>query len=195
MTIENMPAAMLDVSALLSNTPHPEAPPGWLGSPFLSAFQINIDFGSHILMLNPPSTRLPVAKGTIVVPVTLRDGRIWANVTAPGAGTFSALIDTGAVGTLLPGAIADKLKLKSDKSSMIRANGKEGKAYTAIAPHLRIGKAEIKDVPVVFLDKDVPAGFDRGLGVLGMDFLSHFKVTISYAQKKMALIPVSPTTG
>ena len=193
--IENMPAALLDVAALLSNSPHPEAPPGWLGAPFLSAFQINIDFSSHILMLNPPSTRLPGGKDTIIVPITVRDGRIWTSVTAPGAGTFSALIDTSAVGTLLPGAIADKLKLRSDKSSVIRANGKEGKAFTAVAPRLRIGKAEIKDIPVVFLDKDAPAGFDRSLGVLGMDFLSHFKISISYAQKKMALIPVAPTTG
>ncbi|HLV80595.1 MAG TPA: retropepsin-like aspartic protease, partial [Chthonomonadaceae bacterium] len=139
--------------------------------------------------------RLPVVKGTIVVPITLRDGRIWTNVAAPGAGTFSALVDTGAVGTLLPGAIADKLKLKAAKSFVIRANGKDGKASMGVAPRLRLGKAELKDVPVVFLAADVPAGFDRSLGVLGMDFLSHFKVTISYAQKKMTLLPVSSTAG
>ncbi|HZT40683.1 MAG TPA: aspartyl protease family protein [Chthonomonadaceae bacterium] len=195
MTVENMPAASIDIAALLSNTPHPDAPPGWLGFPFLSAFQVTIDFSSHILALNPPNTRLPVVKGTVVVPISLRDGRIWANVTAPGAGTFSALVNTGAVGTLLPGAIADKLKLKSDNSSVIHVNGKDGKAFSATAPRLRLGKAELKDVPVVFLAKDVPSGFDRSLGVLGMDFLSHFKVTISYAQKKMALIPLPPTTG
>lgn len=195
MTVENMPAALLDVPALLSNTPHPDAPPGWLGAPFLSAFQVTFDFSSHTLILNPPNTRLPVVKGTVVVPLTLRDGRIWASVTAPGAGTFSALIDTGAVGTLLPGAIADKLKLKSEKSSVIRVNGKDGKASTALAPRLRLGKAELKDVPVVFLAPDVPDGFDRSLGVLGMDFLSHYKIAISYSEKKMALYPLAPTTG
>lgn len=191
--LDNVPVALLNFSALLSNTPHPDAPPGWLGWPFLSAFQVTIDFGSRSVVLNPPQDPLPSTRGTTIVPIKVREGHIWVKVTIPGARTFDALVDTGTVGTLLPGDVGDKLKLKPLDTMVIHTKGKEGKANLIQVPQIRVGKAEVKQADAVYLAAGTPAGLDRNLGILGIDFLSHFRVTIDYAKQKMALAPLLPT--
>src|SRR5262249_9641476 len=76
-TLNNVPAALADVFAMLSRVPRPDAPAGWLGSPFLSAFQVTFDFHNHIAVLGSPQAALPHPPGSVVVPITLKDGRVY----------------------------------------------------------------------------------------------------------------------
>jgi predicted aspartyl protease len=188
---QNVPAVLTDVLAMLSRAPaRPDAPTGWLGTPFLSAFQVTFDFHDHIALLGSPQMALPITPGTVVVPIIVREGRVYVRVAVPGVKPFLALVDTGAVGTLLPGEVAEKLKVKPTQVFTItRHDGKTAKAGLAVLPKLSIGKAEQHDVHAIFLASDAPAEFDRTLAILGMDFLSRYNVTISYAKQKMALSP------
>jgi predicted aspartyl protease len=189
-TLASVPAASLDLPALLSRAPRSDAPTIWLGGPFLSAFQVTFDFSRGVIVFNKPTAPLPNVRGTVTAPLKIQEGRIYTEVTIPGGKPFMALVDTGTVGTLIPGDVADKLKLKPVKTSVVTHDGSRvGRAGVAIVPRLRVGKAEIKSVPVVFLMADAPPGLDRTIAVLGMDFLGHFNVTINYARQQMALSP------
>jgi predicted aspartyl protease len=194
-TLENIVAARINPFQLISKSPRMVspgggAPEGWLGAPFFTAFQVSFDVMNHQVTLNKPNTPLPKEAGAIEVPFEIREGRIWVKVSVPKGKTFQAMVDTGAVGTLLPGEIAEKMGLKPiNIVTVTRGAGQEAKAALAVMPEFSLGKAKVKDVPVVFLAANAPAPFDRKLGVLGLDFLSHFVVTLDYGKKKMVLVP------
>lgn len=184
-------AAMLDVYPILSRAKRPDAPDVWLGMPFLSAFQATLDFTSQFLYLRPADSDLPKGPGIVVVPLTIRDGRIWVKVSAPPARPFMALVDTGTVGTLIPTEVAAKLKIAPVKMVTVsRQTGTQAKAGLVVLPKLNVGGAELKSVPAVFLASDAPPEFDTTMGILGLDFLRQYKVTIDVKKKKMVLAPL-----
>jgi len=185
--------AKLDACGAISRSNPPDAPQVWLGTPFFLAFQVTFDFSTRNILLNAPQAPLPKIPGTVVVPLTLRDGRLWVKASVPGAKPFTALVDTGTNGTLIPGELAAKLPGQPLRTfTLTLPNGKEAKAGLVTLPKLSVGRAEVENVRAVFLAADAPAEFDRSLAILGMDFLSHFKVTLNYARKQLALAPLSP---
>jgi len=112
--LENVPVAEVDVVSLLSRTPRPGAPIGWLGTPFLAAFQVTLDLAHRVCILDKPLAKLPA--GAIVVPMTLRDGHIFVPMALPKSKPFLAMIDTDTILTLVPATAAEKLKLVPWKS-------------------------------------------------------------------------------
>lgn len=189
-TFSDVGVVLTDVFALLSPRPHPDAPAGWLGTPFLSAFQVTFDFANQTVVLSPPKAPLPAEPGTITVPFANRNGQIWVKAAVPGGGRFDALIDTGTVTTLIPTAIAERLKQTPLQTFPItRGRGQETRACLIVAPRIRVGRVEATDIRAVFIAADAPPGFDRTLGVLGMDFLRRFRVTISFERGRIAFTP------
>ena len=138
--------AVADVPALLSRSPHPDAPAAWLGTPFLSAFQLTLDPPPlNSITLRKPSTKLPHPKQSTVAKIEMRDGRPYVQVSVPGAKPFWALIDTSAPGNSIPTEVADKLKLKPVKVEPVSwRDGKPGQAAVAVLPRLAIGKAGVE---------------------------------------------------
>ncbi len=193
--LENVPAAQLDVIALLSRTPHPDAPIAWLGTPFLAAFQVTFDLSHHVCTLEKPGAKLP--GGAMVVPMTLRNGQIFVSVTLPKSKPFLALLDTSTVLTLIPAAVGEKLKLPAlETAKLSGAGGKEVKAMLIQVPQIKVGQAEAQAMRVAYLSDDASPGFDRTTAVLGLDFLSRFKIVLNFAAKKVAFVPLtSPEPG
>lgn len=191
---QNTLAAVLNVPDLISLERLPDAPAFWMGTSLLYAFQAEFDFNNHTLTLNAPKTPFPKNSNTIVVPITIRDGRVWVKAVIPGAKPFLALVDTGTLGTLIPKDTASKLKFKSSiVVNISHKRGQDAKAVLATVPRLLVGKAEVKDVAVAFYTGQLPSDYDPTMGVLGLDFLSNFIVTIDFASSKMALTrPDSP---
>jgi hypothetical protein len=188
--LENVPVAQVDVVALLSHAPHPDAPGGWLGTPFLSAFQVTLDVSRKVCVLNRPLTKMPA--GAMVVPMTLRDGRIYVPVTLPKSKPFPALLDTSAVLSLIPASVGEKLKLPAVETFKLGgAGGKEVPATMIEAPTVTVGKAECKAMRVVYLSADSSPSFGRETAVLGLDFLSRFKMVLDFAAKKVAFVPLT----
>ena len=192
---ENIPAAIVDVAALLSRFPQPDAPAGWLGAPFLSAFNVTLDFRNHAVIFDKPTAPFPKEVG-ILVPIKVKEGRIYAKISIPGTKPFEALIDTGAVGTLIPTEIATKLKLKAtDTIAIVRPDGKPGKIARALVPKFSLGKLEMRGIHVAYYPADAP-GSDPNFAVIGLDILRRYRVTISYSKQQMffgPLISANPT--
>lgn len=191
--VSNVPVVITDVASLLSAAPHPDAPSGWLGTPFLAAFQVTFDFEHHVVVLTGPDSPAPNDKGAVIVPLEMRDGRPWVKVEVPPAKTFTALVDTGTMATLVPPDIAAKLKLKPGIVSHVRgANSQQSRIGYAVAPKVTVGKSDQADIPVAFLAPDAPPSFDRTFAILGVDFLERYRVTFNYAKKRMILAPLVP---
>lgn len=186
--LENVPVAQVDVVSLLSRAPHPDAPTGWLGTPFLAAFQVTLDMSRRICVLDKPLAKMPA--GAIVVPMTLRDGRIYVSVTLPKSKPFPALLDTGTILTLIPASAGEKLKLPALEVVKLGNAGKEVQATLIQVPAIAVGKAECKSLRVAYLSADASPGFGRETAVLGLDFLSRFKVVFNFAAKKVGFVPV-----
>jgi clan AA aspartic protease (TIGR02281 family) len=104
----------------------------------------------------------------VTLPVTINGTR----------GVF--ILDTGATLVALKKAFAQKASVVVDQSSTVQlhtangiADGKLGRAAT-----IQLRSLQAKDVPIVVED-DAKATFGDGIdGLLGMSFLSRFKVTI-----------------
>jgi predicted aspartyl protease len=190
--MQNVSVAQVDVVSLLSRAPHPDAPVGWLGTPFLTAFHVTLDLAHKVCILEKPQTKMPV--GAMIVPMTLRDGRIYVSMMLPKSKPFQAVLDTGAVLTLIPASVAEKLKLPALEVVKLSAVGEKPVQGTLIqAPLISVGKAECKALRVVYLSADASPGFGRETAILGLDFLSRFKVVLDFAAKKVAFVPLPVT--
>jgi len=111
---------------------------------------------------------VPRQRRPVTLPVTINGSR----------GVF--ILDTGATFVALKKAFAQKAAVVIDQDSTVRlhtANGiTDGKLGRAATIQLR--SLQAKDVPIVVQD-DAKATFGDGIdGLLGMSFLSRFKVTI-----------------
>ncbi len=190
--IEKIPAASMDVSKALSLTPHPDAPIGWLGTPFLNAVRITLDFDNHSIAFDSTQSVLKLEPGAVVAPLTVKDGRMYVKAMIPGSKPFLALIDTGTVGTLLPAAVVAQLGLKPAlQYTVARPNGKEAKAGLVFLPVISVGKADCRKTRALYLIPGSSTGFDPTLGVLGIDFLRRFRVTFDFSKKRMVLAPLA----
>ena len=183
-------ATILNLGAVFSPTNQPDAPQCWIGTPLLSAFQVTFDWKNDAILFDSPKADAPQSDDALVLPLTIKNGRISTRLTFPGAKSFFMLIDTGAPATILPLAAYDKLKIKPFHMQDIRlANGHKAKAAQLILPALNLSSATLKNLPVVSIAPDDPKDFDADFGLLGMDVLARYRVTINYARAKMTLIP------
>ncbi len=186
-------AVVVNAGELYLGTAPEDSPALWLGTPFLAAFQVTFDYTGHYISLDRPTAPLPKGNGAVTLPLEERGGRLYTRVTIPKGGTFSALINTGTMGTLIPASIAAKLKLNPSQTFNVKwTGGKQGKASLITLPELQVGRISQKDVPVLYFEANGDAAVDRTLGVLGADFLNHYKVIINMSRKKLTLIPPPP---
>ena len=100
-------------------------------------------------------------------------------------------IDTGASGLLISRSVADHAGLKQFSPTEVGGIGSQGKkdAYTTFADDIKIGSLEFKDCAVEVIGKGGVADSD---GLIGMDVLSHFLVTLDYPMRKLLLAPLPP---
>ena len=184
--ILNTPVALANVASFLSTKPHPDAPAGWLGTQFLSNYQVTFDFIQNAVTLSKPSAPFPKGGDTTIVPFVMVGERPFIKVSLPGSKPFLALLDTGSPGTLLPAEETEKLKLKPIRVDVVTQNsGKLGKAALVLIPKMNIGKLEWKGGRAVYLTSESAPEFDRKLSAIGMDFLSRYRVTINYMRKQI----------
>jgi aspartyl protease family protein len=98
------------------------------------------------------------------------------------------LLDTGATFVSLKNSFAQKAKVQIDPNSTVRLNTANG---TSTAKRGRVGTIQLrslqaKDVPVVVQD-DAKGIFGEGVdGLLGMSFLSRFKLTVDARNVKIS---------
>ncbi|MGC8666531.1 MAG: retroviral-like aspartic protease family protein [Chthonomonadales bacterium] len=182
----DVPCGVCDLYAGLSSKKSVGKPMIWLGYSFWGAAQITIDPAQHQLTFRKAGTPLP--KKAFIIPFDLNDGRIEVQVKANGRKPIAALVDTTAVGTLLPAAEGRALRLPSVAVyTASHPNGKKGKVTAIDLKELSIGSAKVNQVPALFVSEGDADGLDVGPAIVGTDVLLRFRVTIDYSMKKMAL--------
>ena len=90
------------------------------------------------------------------------------------------ILDTGATFVSLKSTFAQKAKVQVDASSIVRLNTANGAstAKRGRAGTIQLRSLQAKDVPIVVQD-DAKGTFGEGVdGLLGMSFLSRFKLTV-----------------
>ncbi len=100
-------------------------------------------------------------------------------------------IDTGAGGIVISRDAAKRAGLKAFSENAVGGLGDDGekKGYTAYADSIRIGELEFQNCAVQVTDNPGPADID---GLIGMDVLSRFLVTLDYPGHKLLLDPLPP---
>jgi predicted aspartyl protease len=104
------------------------------------------------------------------------------------------VIDTGAGGIVISGAVAERAGLKKLRESESGGIGDSGKvkSYIAYADHITVGALEFSDCEVEVIDQQNVAERD---GLIGMDVFSRFLVTLAYPDRKLILGPLPPRPG
>jgi len=104
-------------------------------------------------------------------------------------------IDTGAGGLVVSRTVAEHAGLKAFVENEVSGIGSEGekKAYSAYADKIHIGSLEFHDCMVEVINSRNVVGDSDGL--IGMDVLSGFLVTLDYPMQKLVLgpLPSRPT--
>lgn len=104
-------------------------------------------------------------------------------------------IDTGAGGLLISRAVAEHAGLKAFSQTEMGGIGDKGfkSGYTAFADSIRIGNLEFHDCSVQVVDsRNVVEDSD---GLIGMDVLSSFLVTLDFPMRKLLLGPLPARPG
>lgn len=99
-------------------------------------------------------------------------------------------VDTGASGILISRRVAERAGLKALSATDVGGVGDTGDkaAYTALVDNIRIGDLEFRDCEVTVEDSRYVAHDLDGL--IGMDVLSHFLVTLDFPARKLLLGPL-----
>lgn len=120
--------------------------------------------------------------GTIVVPALIN-----------GAADSRLLVDTGSSWTVLSPKLASQLELpvtvNTRRSIMMLAGGREIAMPRVRLASVKLGTATVENLYIGVYDV-FPATPDIH-GVLGMDFLRHFRVSIDQKRRRLVLTPLT----
>ena len=194
--LDRVPVGLINVLSLLSTSVSRrlDAPIGWLGAPFLSAFQVTFDYEKRYIVLDRADAKLPKDPTAITVPFELHEGRVMLKVSLPGARPFLALFSTSAPVAVIPTLAAQQARLKSiELLPFAQSGGKLGKVGRVVLPRVSVGKVTLEGMNAVFVAQDAPPELSRTMAVLGPDLLRHYKVTINYARHLIVFVPPPAT--
>jgi predicted aspartyl protease len=141
---------------------------------------------SGIAIPIPTASATAAAKNAVIVPVTLNGGSIIVPVTFNGTVSANLLLDTGASMTMISRRLASNLALPAIASGLISGIGGTINAQIARVDSIKVGDAEVGGMPVSIHDL---SRFPRFEGLLGMDFLGRFHVSVDSSKQVLVLTP------
>jgi hypothetical protein len=125
-------------------------------------------------------------KGSMIVPVMIIRNSIIVPVTLNRTLSANLLLDTGASMTMVSRRIATALALYATSSRQFSGVGGNVTAQIARVDSLKVGDAEVNGMPVSIHDLSQTPVFE---GLLGMDFLGRFQVSVDTAKRVLVLNP------
>jgi predicted aspartyl protease len=169
---------------------------GDLGYNFLKQFRLTIDFRVSELRLEdptrceycgpPPFAQLPMQLAHPAKPLILVQAQV------NGRGPFQFAIDTGTSTTAISAELARQLGLPARPIGIVTTGGAPVQMSATHIGTLSVGQAAMRDLDVIigeFLEM-LSQVLDRRLdGILGYNFLRHYKVAIDYPNESFRLFP------
>jgi predicted aspartyl protease len=111
-------------------------------------------------------------------------------VTVNGEGPFRFALDTGAASPVLSPDLAHRLGLRIDETKEAAGAGGRVQIELARVEHFALGEACRSDVPVIVtseMERIAAAVGDTLDGVVGFEFLRHFRTTVDYSRLVLVL--------
>jgi predicted aspartyl protease len=124
--------------------------------------------------------------GTISVPVVMNGASVIVSVTLNGELRANLGLDTGATITVVSQRIAKSLALSPFGTSKVGTVGGVITVPLARLRSLKVGDAEIHDLVVSIHDFSTDPRIE---GLLGLDYLKHFNVSLDARRKLLVLGP------
>lgn len=126
------------------------------------------------------------AGGAIMIPVKILAGHAIVPVTFNNSITANLMVDTGASRTMVSKRVARDLRLYSMGSGT--GYGVGGRITVGIArvESVKVGEVEIQNMPVSIHDFSPDPSYE---GLLGVDFLGRFHMSLDSAKQVMVLTP------
>lgn len=185
--------------------PPEERAEGFIGLSILSRFLTELDYKNALIRLDRSENRgapMPPAPGVTVTPFrTTQNGLISVETEFEGNQLVNAIIDSGASSTVLSQAAVERLKLrdqiiKGQTTSVIGAAGVTENVEMLLVRKCRVADAQQVNLRALVLDFGAineTSGFEQG-GIIGGDFLRHYRLTIDFNRAVLALTPHTPPT-
>ncbi|HWQ34212.1 MAG TPA: aspartyl protease family protein [Blastocatellia bacterium] len=214
--IDMVPAYIRTVH-VTSDTPENERADGYLGLSILSNYAVTLDYQSRMLTLDrttPRAEKTPAEAAAATEPVS-GDPAALLNIPVPIRSTSGGLasaeanlpkmerplnfiIDTGASVTVVSKAAVrrnglEDLKMPNERTRVIGAAGIEDGVESLALSSLTVNGLRQNNARALILDLDPvneTSGFEQH-GILGGDFLRHFKVQMDLRRYELRLTPQS----
>jgi tetratricopeptide (TPR) repeat protein len=183
--------------------PTGEKADGFIGLSVLSHFLTELDYKEARMRLDrsdagsSPKMSVP---GTTLVPFrTTQNGLISVETEFDGNSFVNAILDSGASSTVISAAAVERLNLsdqiiKGQTTSVIGAAGITENVQMLFIRNCRVADQKQSNLRALVLDFGAineTSGFEQS-GILGGDFLRHFRLTIDFNRALLALTPHSP---
>lgn len=183
---------------VLESFPNAPLVDGILGADFLQPFTMTFDYASSQLWLLPQgnlpmTTSVPQAGSSIgkAIPMRIVNNLILVQAVLNRREPVLLLLDTGASHTILTPATAERLGLyaadNAPKRTLIRGDGQTHTVPFVPCPVLQLGDAVVENL-LVGIAEVLPQASAVG-GLLGVDFLERFAVTLDRHARQLWLAP------
>ncbi|HLF82969.1 MAG TPA: aspartyl protease family protein [Blastocatellia bacterium] len=184
--------------------PAEERADGFIGLSVLSHFLTELDYKGARMRLDRSDNRsapLPAVPGVTLVPFrTTQNGLISVETEFDGNPFVNAILDSGASSTVISEAAVERLNLgdqiiKGQTTSVIGAAGITENVRMLFIRNCRVADQLQSNLRALVLDFGAineTSGFEQS-GILGGDFLRHFRLTIDFNRALLALQPHTPT--
>jgi hypothetical protein len=134
----------------------------------------------------PTGSVAAAPRGAVIVPVNFSGRAVIVPVTFNHSGTANLILDTGASVTMITRKVAADLRIPTTGSSLITGIGGTVRAQVARVDSVKVGDAEVVGMTVSIHDPLRNPNFE---GLLGMDFLGRFQVSVDPEKKLLILKP------
>ncbi|HEX8090606.1 MAG TPA: aspartyl protease family protein [Blastocatellia bacterium] len=182
--------------------PAEERADGFIGLSVLSHFLTELDYKDSRMILNRDVNRtLPaaVSPDTTIIPFrTTQNGLISIETEFDGTSMVNAILDSGASSTALSLVAVERHKMrdqiiKGQTANVIGAAGVTNNVEMLFIRNCRVADLKQSNLRALVLDFGAineTSGFEQS-GILGGDFLRHFRVTIDFTRAQVIFSPHS----
>ena len=182
---------------------------GYIGLTVISKFLTTVDFGARLFTLDRqriasdrPEAKAVGASGVEIPLRTTLGGYLSGEVQLEGIDKpLNFIIDTGASVSVVSQLLAMREEMdRFAKGTRLKVYGAAGVAEDVkllVLPRVTLGSFVRESVPAVVLDLDSineTSGFDQ-TGIIGGNFLRHFRITFDFQRGVVRLEPIRSATA
>ena len=190
-TVESLPVSVTDLSFL--GRAMSAQVDGLLGHGFLKHFAITVDYATNALTLRRPAGGTEWALDESEIPFQQANAEhplVVVPVFVNEKGPYDFALDTGASSTVISLELAAEFGLAMEKISQLTAGGGNGTVSRVRLSSLALGAARQENLAAAASDFLTQLNAELGSklqGIVGYDFLRHYRVTLDYPRGALSL--------